>query len=98
MSNYQDDRRFSDERLQFEEIEQKKPSPPSELEDSNYVDKMEKSAISASSAFNVELRMQELKQKKNRYLNQGDELNRQAQDSMQAFNMHPDFSANSRIQ
>lgn len=41
---------------------------------------MEKSAISASSAFNVELKMQELKQKKNRYLNQGDEHERQGQD------------------
>jgi len=36
---------------------------------------MEKSAISASSAFNVEMRMQDLKNKKNRYLNQGDDRN-----------------------
>lgn len=41
--------------------------------DSNYVDQMDKSAISAHSAFNVEQKMQELKKKKSQYLNQGND-------------------------
>lgn len=56
---------------------------PASEEDSIRVNQMDRSAISASSAFNVEQKMQELKKKKDTYLStQG----RQAYKAVQPFN------------